>query len=95
VGIGTVDGTTLGFEGWSMRVRLDDDLMKKIAATTLGEYFQAANAVELKKIYQNLAARFVLEKRRSTEVTALFVAAGAVLAALGAILSVFWYSRIL
>ena len=95
VGIGTVEGTTLGFEGWSMRVRLDDELMKKIAATTLGEYFQAANATDLRKIYQHLAARFVLEKRRSTEVTALFVAAGAALAALGAILSVFWFSRIL
>mgnify|MGYP003350464869 CR=1 FL=1 len=25
VGIGTVDGETIGFEGWSMRVRLDED----------------------------------------------------------------------
>ena len=95
VGIGTVEGTTLGFEGWSMRVRLDDEVMRKIATATLGEYFQAANAAELKKIYQQLNAKFVLEKRRSTEVTALFVAAGAALAALGAILSVFWFSRIL
>ena len=25
VGVGTVDGETIGFEGWSMRVRLDED----------------------------------------------------------------------
>ncbi|RYY59387.1 MAG: VWA domain-containing protein, partial [Comamonadaceae bacterium] len=27
VGIGTVDGETIGFEGWSMRVRLDEDTL--------------------------------------------------------------------
>ena len=31
VGIGTVDGETIGFEGWSMRVRLDEDTLKTIA----------------------------------------------------------------
>ena len=44
VGIGTREGTTLGFDGWSMRVRLNEDVLKKIAATTEGEYFQAASA---------------------------------------------------
>ncbi len=28
VGVGTVDGETIGFEGWSMRVRLDEDTLK-------------------------------------------------------------------
>ena len=28
VGIGTKDGETIGFEGWSMRVRLDEDTLK-------------------------------------------------------------------
>jgi Ca-activated chloride channel homolog len=95
VGIGTIDGTTLGFDGWSMRVRLDEDALKKIAATTRGDYFQAANALELKTIYRHLTTRLVLEKKRSTEVTALFVATGAVLAMLGALLSLFWFNRIL
>ena len=95
VGIGTTEGTTLGFDGWSMRVRLDEDMLKKIAATTRGEYFQAANAAELKTIYRHLATRLVLEKKRSTEVTAVFVALGAALATLGALLSLFWFNRIL
>src|SRR4029453_14324707 len=89
VGIGTVEGTTLGFEGWSMRVRLDDDTLKKIATTTRGDYFQARTAVDLKAIYRNLTAKFLLEKKRSTEVTAVFVAVGALFALLGALLSVF------
>ena len=95
VGIGTVEGTTLGFDGWSMRVRLDEDVMKRIATLTNGEYFQARNAADLKSVYGYLTARLALEKKRSTEVTALFVALGAALAAVGATLSVFWFNRIL
>lgn len=95
VGIGTVEGTTLGFDGWSMRVRLDEDMLKRIATMTRGEYYQARNAMDLKTVYRQLTARFLLEKKRSTELTAIFVAAGAALAMLGALLSVFWYNRIL
>jgi Ca-activated chloride channel family protein len=94
VGIGTVNGTTLGFEGWSMRVRLDEDALKGIANATHGEYFYAGTATDLKKIYQGLNARFVLEKRE-TEVSAFFAAAGAILALLAATLSLLWFNRIL
>jgi Ca-activated chloride channel family protein len=95
VGIGTSDGATLSSHGWSMRVRLDESVLKKVAAATRGEYFQAQNAAELKTIYQHLHARLGLEKKRSTEVTALSVAAGTLLATLGALLSLFWFNRIL
>jgi Ca-activated chloride channel family protein len=95
VGIGTVEGTILGFDGWSMRVRLDEGTLKKIATMTHGDYFQASSAADLKAVYRKLTAKFLLEKKRSTEVTALFVAVGAVLALLGALLSVFWFNRIL
>ena len=95
VGIGTVEGTTLGFEGWSMRVRLDDEMLRKIAAMTHGEYFQARDAADLKTIYEHITVRLALEKKRSSEVTALFVAAGALLATLGALLSLLWFNRIL
>jgi len=95
VGVGTKEGTTLGFDGWSMRVRLNEDVLKKIAATTEGEYFQATTAPDLTAIYKQLTTRIALEKKRTTEVTALFVAIGAALALLGVLLSMFWYNRIL
>jgi Ca-activated chloride channel family protein len=95
VGIGTSDGATLSSDGWSMRVRLDDSALKKVAAMTRGEYFQVQDPAELKRIYRHLQARLVLEKKRSTEVTALCVAAGTLLATLGALLSLFWFNRIL
>src|SRR5262249_32642740 len=95
VGIGTPEGATLTTNGWSMRVRLDEETLKKIASVTSAEYFRAGSAVDLKKVYQSLGARLVLKKQQLTEGTALFVALGTVLSALGALLSLFWFNRIL
>jgi Ca-activated chloride channel family protein len=94
VGIGTVAGELLGAEGWSMRVKLDEDALKAIANTTRGEYFHAGTADDLKKVYSALNAKIMLETKE-TEVTALFAAAAAVLAMLSAMLSMLWFNRIL
>ncbi|HEX4884478.1 MAG TPA: VWA domain-containing protein [Casimicrobiaceae bacterium] len=94
VGVGTPQGEVIGFEGWSMRVRLDEDTLKQIAQITHAEYFYAGTAVDLKKIYQNLNTRLVFE-RKETEVSAIFAAAGALLALVAAGLSVLWFHRIL
>jgi Ca-activated chloride channel family protein len=94
VGIGTKEGEVIGFEGWSMRVRLDEDTLKQVANITQGEYFYAGTAVDLKKVYENLNSRLVLEKKE-TEVSALFAGAGALFALIAAALSVLWFHRIL
>lgn len=94
VGIGTVDGETIGFEGWSMRVRLDEATLKSIAHQTAAEYFYAGTAADLKKVYETLSSRLTIEKKE-TEISALFALAAAVLALLAAGLSVLWFNRIL
>jgi len=94
VGVGTVKGEVIGFEGWSFHARLDEETLKAVAHMTHGEYFYAGNAAELKKIYQSLTSRLVLEKKE-TEVTALFVAAAALLTLLAGGLSILWYNRVL
>jgi Ca-activated chloride channel family protein len=94
VGVGTPNGEILVGEGWSMRVRLDEDTLKQIANITGAEYFYAGTAVDLKKIYQSLNSRFVLE-RKETEITALFAAAAAFTVLLSALLSLLWFNRIL
>ena len=94
VGIGTVDGETIGFEGWSMRVRLDEDTLKQIANRTQAEYFYAGNADTLKKVYETLSTRLTVEKKE-TEVSALLALAAAVLLLLSGGLSVLWFNRIL
>ena len=94
VGIGTTKGEILGSEGWSMRVKLDEDALKNIAQTTHAEYFFADNSVDLKKIYDSLSTRLSMETRE-TEITALLAAAAAALSLLSAFLSVLWFNRIL
>jgi Ca-activated chloride channel family protein len=94
VGVGTKEGETIGFEGWSMRVKLDEETLKGIANVTRGEYFHAGNAPDLRKVYESLNAKLVFEKKE-TEVTALFAGAAAAIALLGAFLSMLWFNRIL
>lgn len=95
VGMGTTDGVIVKVDGWSMRTRLDEDALQKIASTTHGEYFRAANAGELKKVYRTLGSKIAFEKQRPTEVTAAFAGVGALLATVAALLSLLWFNRIL
>lgn len=95
VGIGKPEGITLGFSGWSMRVRLDEATLKKIAATTHGEYYAASTGPDLKKIYEYLSARMVVGQKRAAEVTAIFVGIGALLIAVSAFFSLLWSNRVL
>jgi Ca-activated chloride channel family protein len=94
VGVGTTQGEIIGSEGWSMRVRLDEDALKSIAETTHGDYFYAGTAPDLKKVYQDLNSKLVLEKKE-TEVTALFAALAAFLMLCAVVLSMWWYQRVL
>jgi Ca-activated chloride channel family protein len=94
VGIGTKNGETMGFEGWSMRVRLDEESLKTIANMTRGEYFYAGTAKDLKKVYASMNSKFLLEKK-ALEISALFAAGAAAFALGSALLSMFWFQRIL
>jgi Ca-activated chloride channel homolog len=93
VGVGTTSGEIIGFEGWSMRVRLDEETLKNISVLTQAEYFYAGSAQDLLKVYESLSSKLVVE-RKETEISALFAVLGALLAALGAGLSVFWFGRV-
>ncbi|MEN9538311.1 MAG: hypothetical protein RLZZ126_546, partial [Pseudomonadota bacterium] len=79
VGIGTVNGETIGFEGWSMRVRLDEATLKAVAQKTEADYFYAGTAQDLKKVYQTLSSRLTVEKKE-TEISGLVSLLAAVLA---------------
>jgi len=94
VGVGTVAGELIGFEGWSMRVRLDEDTLKAVALRTNAEYFHAATAQDLRKVYETLSSRITVETKE-TEVSALLALAGAVLVLLAAALSLWWFGRVL
>jgi Ca-activated chloride channel homolog len=94
VGVGTDNGQILTGEGWSMRVRLDEEALKIIADLTRAEYFYAGTAMDLKKIYESLRSRMVMEKKE-TEITSLFSAIAAAAVLLSATLSLLWFNRVL
>ena len=94
VGVGTDNGQILTGEGWSMRVRLDEEPLKAIADLTRAEYFYAGTAPDLRKVYETLRAKLLLEKKE-TEITALFSAIAAAAVLLSATLSLLWFNRVL
>lgn len=94
VGLGTEDGQIIRGDGWAMHVRLDEETLKTIADLTKGEYFHAGSASDLKHVYKTLNSRIVLEKK-ATEITALFSAVAALFLVLSALLSLFWFNRML
>src|SRR6266850_1504788 len=94
VGFGSAQGAPIQVEGYSIYMMYDEETLKAIAGLTNAEYFHATSGAELKKIYDSLTAKFVLQ-REQTEVTAFFAAAAAALVIAAAGLSLAWFSRIL
>lgn len=93
IGLGTPEGTILGFEGWSVRVRLDETTLKRVAEKTGGEYFRASSDTDLREIYGNLGTQLVF-KAEQTELTAGFTALAAVLLLIAGALSLLWFHRL-
>lgn len=79
IGVGTVQGEVLKARGMQARVKLDEDVLKRIAELTGGEYFKADSELKLERIYQRLSMQIALKKHRQTEVTVLFALLGVML----------------
>jgi len=92
VGFGTRDGGSVDFGEYSFYVRLDEETLKGVASITRGEYFHAGTAADLRKVYEDLRNKLVMERKR-TEVSALLSAIGAVLLAVAGLLSLLWFNR--
>jgi len=94
VGFGNAQGGPVQVEGYSIYMMFDEATLRSIAELTNAEYFHATSGTELKKIYDSLTAKFVLQ-RQQTEITAFFAAAAAALVIAAAGLSLAWFNRIL
>lgn len=93
VGFGTMlEGATGSGNEYSIYLRLDEEALRAVAKATGGEYFHAGTAADLRKVYESLNARLVLE-RKETEITFLFAAAAAALLLASALLSLLWFNR--
>ncbi len=93
VGVGSPDGTVVRSQGRSMRTRLDEATLKKIADETDGVYFNAATEKDLRAIYESLATRLVMRAEK-TELTAILTGIGVLVLLAGGFLSLWWFNRL-
>lgn len=94
IGVGTPEGAVVEIDGFNIGTALDEALMKEIAEVTDGTYEQAGDAAALEGIYESIDLEFErVDERR--EMTAAFAAAGGLLLALGSVLSIIWFGRVI
>jgi Ca-activated chloride channel homolog len=94
IGLGTDKGAVVKVEGVSMRVQPDLETLKKVADTTLGRTFLAADTKDLTEVYRTLNSRLITEVKE-TEITAGFIALAALALLFSTALSLLWFNRIL
>lgn len=94
IGVGSVAGTTLHINGFTVHTQLDEATLEQISQLTGGEYFNAENEEELQQIYANINPQLVV-KPEKMEVTSVFAGASILIMLVGAILSFLWFSRLL
>jgi Ca-activated chloride channel family protein len=93
IGIGSAAGSILHIEGFTVRSRLNEELLNQIAQLTDGTYYTAENEQELKSIYNNLNPQLVI-KPEKTEVTSLLAGISIVFLLIGGAFSLVWFSRL-
>jgi len=93
VGFGSAGGAMADVDGMSIYMRFDEETLKAIADITKAQYFYAGSAADLRKVYESLNAKFVME-RKQTEISALVAALAAALLVAAGTFSILWSSRL-
>ncbi len=78
------------FGGGGFRRGIDDVTLKQVADMTGGSYYSASSADELQNVFQNLPT-YLITKHEVAEISFIFVAIGALLAALAIVLALIWH----
>jgi Ca-activated chloride channel family protein len=86
---GGFGGGQFGFGG-GFRTGINEPELKQIASMTGGTYHLASSASELQSVFDNLPT-YLITKHEVIEISVLFAALGAMLAALAIMLSLFWH----
>jgi Ca-activated chloride channel family protein len=89
-GGGQFGGATGGGAPGGFRRGIDEATLKQVADMTGGAYYSAESAGELQDVFRQLPT-YLITKHETSEVSVVFVALGAVLAALAIVLSLRWH----
>jgi len=93
VGLGSLAGTTLKVNGFTVHTQLDEAMLQQISQMTGGVYHNALNEDDVRKIYANINPQLVL-KPEKTEVTAIYAGVSLLFLMVGGALSLLWFSRV-
>lgn len=88
-GFGGGGGGGGGFGGGWFRRGIDEPTLREVASMTGGDYYSATSADELQQVFQDLPT-YLITREQKDELSVLFTAAGALLAALAIGLSLWW-----
>jgi Ca-activated chloride channel homolog len=93
VGIGSPTGSTIEINGFRIHTQLNEPLLQQIAQLTDGTYYHAADAQELRAVYDGLDPRLSLQPQM-LELTPIFAGIGVLLMAAGGLISLMWLGRL-
>jgi Ca-activated chloride channel family protein len=93
VGIGTAAGTTVEIDGFKVATALESQTLRSVAAVTNGSYHGVIDRAALADVSKTVNLHFAFFTQH-TEISAIFVAAAALLLVAGALISVLWFGRV-
>ncbi len=93
VGVGTLDGTTIEVDGFTVATALDEQSLTAIAQATAGSYHPAADASQLADIYRDLDLRRT-SLPQVVELAGAAVGGALLLLVAGGLLMTAWHGRI-
>lgn len=95
VGVGSVTGTTLEIDGFTVFTQLNEAILKEIATITEGEYFRVENADEdnSRAVYDGLDKQFVVESKKR-EITPALGGVSMLVLIIAGTLSLLWFGRV-
>jgi Ca-activated chloride channel homolog len=93
VGVGSGEETVIDIDGFKVATALDEEMLQGIAKFSDGSYFRADDAETLSKIYSSIKLEWKSTPQR-TEVTALAAGLSAIALAIGSLLSLLWFGRL-
>jgi Ca-activated chloride channel family protein len=93
-GIGSVAGTTVQVGGFSVATALDPQTLKNVAKVTNGSYHQVGDRAAVREVSQTVDLHFAVVSEH-IQISAIFAAAAMLLLALGGLLSVLWFGRVM
>jgi len=93
IGIGSLTGTTLEVNGFTVHTQLYEEPLQQISQLTEGTYYFAGNEQDLQTIYESLVPQWVV-KPEKMEITSILAGASLFILLLGAMFSMLWFNRV-